>query len=61
MVEGTGIPPSELAERVFAALTAGKFWIFPHPKFKSVFTARYNAMMNDEVVPTRLPKDLRKP
>jgi NAD(P)-dependent dehydrogenase (short-subunit alcohol dehydrogenase family) len=61
MVEGTGIPPSELAERVFAALTAGKFWIFPHPKFKSVFTARYDAMMKDEVVPTRLPKDLRKP
>jgi NAD(P)-dependent dehydrogenase (short-subunit alcohol dehydrogenase family) len=61
LVEGTGIAPSELAERVFAALAAGKFWIFPHPKFKSVFTARYNAMMNDEVVPTRLPKDLRKP
>jgi len=58
MVEGEGIPPIELAERVFAALTAGKFWIFPHPEFKSTFTARYNAMMKDEAVPTRLPKNL---
>ena len=58
MVEGEGIPPIELAERVFAALTAGKFWIFPHPEFKKTFTARYNAMMKDEVVPTRLPKTL---
>ena len=58
MVEGEGIPPIELAERVFAALTAGKFWIFPHPEFKKTFTARYNAMMNDEAVPTRVPKDI---
>lgn len=58
LVESEGIPPIELAERVFAALTAGKFWIFPHPEFKKTFTARYNAMMKDEVVPTRLPKTL---
>ena len=60
LVEGQGITPAELAERVFAALTAGKFWIFPHPKFKETFTARYNAMMKDEAVPTRLPKNLAK-
>ncbi|HEY2104558.1 MAG TPA: SDR family NAD(P)-dependent oxidoreductase [Candidatus Binataceae bacterium] len=56
-VEGQGITPAELAERVFAALDAGKFWIFPHPKFKETFTARYNAMMKDEAPPTRLPRN----
>ena len=60
LVEGQGIPPPELAERVFAALTAGKFWIFPHPRFKEAFTNRYNAMMKDEAVPTRLPRTLAK-
>ena len=60
-VEKGGIAPIELAERVFAALSAGKFWIFPHPRFKEVFTTRYNAMMKEEAVPSRLPKDLRKP
>ncbi|HEV3109961.1 MAG TPA: SDR family NAD(P)-dependent oxidoreductase [Candidatus Binataceae bacterium] len=59
-VEGQGITPAELAERVFAALDAGKFWIFPHPKFKDAFTARYNAMMKDEVVPTRLPRNVAR-
>jgi NAD(P)-dependent dehydrogenase (short-subunit alcohol dehydrogenase family) len=50
----------EVDTRVFAALSAGKFWIFPHPRFKGAVTNRYNAMMNDEAVPTRLPKELRK-
>jgi NAD(P)-dependent dehydrogenase (short-subunit alcohol dehydrogenase family) len=60
-VETTGITPAELAERVFAALSAGKFWIFPHPQFKDAFAVRHNAMMKDEAVPVRLPKRLAKP
>jgi NAD(P)-dependent dehydrogenase (short-subunit alcohol dehydrogenase family) len=60
LVEGQGITPAELGERVFGALTAGKFWIFPHPKFKDVFNARHNALMKDEAVPPRLPKEVAK-
>jgi NAD(P)-dependent dehydrogenase (short-subunit alcohol dehydrogenase family) len=59
-VEGQGITPAELAERVFAALTAGKFWIFPHPAFKKAFTERYEALMKDEAVPARLPRSITK-
>jgi NAD(P)-dependent dehydrogenase (short-subunit alcohol dehydrogenase family) len=59
-VEGQGITPAELAERVFAALDAGKFWIFPHPAFKKAFAARHEAMMNDKAVPTRLPRTVDK-
>jgi len=59
-VEGQGITPAELAERVFAALDAGKFWIFPHPAFKKAFTERYEALMKDEAVAARLPRSIAK-
>jgi NAD(P)-dependent dehydrogenase (short-subunit alcohol dehydrogenase family) len=59
MVEGQGIPPAELANRVFAALDAGKFWIFPHPEFKKSIAVRHEAMMNDQAVPTRLPRSIK--
>ncbi len=59
-VEGKGIAPAELAERVFAALDAGKFWIFPHPAFKKAFTQRHEAMMKDQAVPSRLPQSVAK-
>jgi short-subunit dehydrogenase len=57
-VEDEGITPAELAERVFAALTAGKFWVFPHPRFKEVFDARHKALMRDEALPVRLPREV---
>jgi NAD(P)-dependent dehydrogenase (short-subunit alcohol dehydrogenase family) len=59
-VEGKGIAPAELANRVFAALDAGKFWIFPHPDFKKAFSERYEAMMKDEAVRARLPRQVTK-
>jgi NAD(P)-dependent dehydrogenase (short-subunit alcohol dehydrogenase family) len=59
-VESKGITPAELAERVFAALDAGKFWIFPHPSFKKAFAERHEALMKDQAVPTRMPRTARK-
>jgi NAD(P)-dependent dehydrogenase (short-subunit alcohol dehydrogenase family) len=45
-----GITPLQLADFVFAALAQGKFWLFPHPEFKPVYTERYQSVI-DETVP----------
>lgn len=45
-----GISPAELAQFVFEALAAGKFWLFPHPEFKPAYTRRYQTVI-DETVP----------
>lgn len=35
-----GIPPSEVAERVFEATRDGRFYVLPHPEFAPQITAR---------------------
>jgi NADP-dependent 3-hydroxy acid dehydrogenase YdfG len=30
-LSATGISPAEVAERVYEAVTTGRFWVFPHP------------------------------
>ncbi len=30
-----GMPPEQVAEAVFDAVGAGRFWVFPHPEWKT--------------------------
>lgn len=48
-----GMQPRELADFVFGALASGRFWLFPHPWFKSVLQARVNSMLNETVPETQ--------
>jgi NAD(P)-dependent dehydrogenase (short-subunit alcohol dehydrogenase family) len=45
-----GMTPLQHADFVFDALSAGRFWLFPHPAFKDTFTRRYQSII-DETVP----------
>jgi NAD(P)-dependent dehydrogenase (short-subunit alcohol dehydrogenase family) len=40
-----GMPPATLAEKVFEAIRADRFWILTHPEFKPVFESRFQTMM----------------
>ena len=44
----SGMPPAELAEKVFEAIRADRFWILTHPEFRPVFESRYQTMMAGE-------------
>jgi len=41
-----GMPPAALAEKVFDAIRADRFWILTHPEFKPVFENRFHTMMD---------------
>jgi len=47
----TGMPPAELAEKVFRCVEEDRFYILTHPEMKVGIEARYNAIM-DERAPT---------
>jgi NAD(P)-dependent dehydrogenase (short-subunit alcohol dehydrogenase family) len=40
-----GVDPLRIAELTFAAIAAGRFWIFPHPEFKAEIERRHGLMM----------------
>lgn len=40
-----GMPPAEVAEKVFAAVQNEQFYIFPHPEFLSFVRARMEAIL----------------
>lgn len=40
-----GMPPRQLADYVFGALASERFWIFPHPWFKTLLEARVRSML----------------
>jgi NAD(P)-dependent dehydrogenase (short-subunit alcohol dehydrogenase family) len=44
-----GMPPAALAERVFEAIRADRFWILTHPEFEPVFETRFRTMMAGEI------------
>jgi len=41
-----GMPPATLADKVFEAIRADRFWILTHPEFKPVFESRFQTMMD---------------
>lgn len=41
----SGMPPAEIAEKVFAAIQDEQFYILPHPEFLSAVRARMEAIM----------------
>jgi len=43
-----GMPPATLAEKVFEAIRADRFWILTHPEFTPVFEHRFHKMMAGE-------------
>jgi len=43
----TGMPPSELAEKVFEAVCDGRFYILTHPERKPDFEWRASNILND--------------
>lgn len=42
-----GMPPTELADRVFDALGAGQFYILPHDEFKAAIRMRVDDILNE--------------
>ncbi|MDB5979157.1 MAG: short-chain dehydrogenase/reductase [Pseudomonas sp.] len=42
-----GMTPSELAAQVFAAIHEKRFWVFPHPSFKSAFERRVRSILEE--------------
>jgi len=43
-----GMSPAQLADFVFDALAQGKFWRFPHPDFKAIYTRRYETVIDEQ-------------
>jgi hypothetical protein len=41
----SGMPPAEVAEKVFAAIQNEQFYIFPHPEFLPAVRARMEAIL----------------
>jgi NAD(P)-dependent dehydrogenase (short-subunit alcohol dehydrogenase family) len=41
----TGLPPAEVAERVFNAIRDEKFYVFPHPEFLDLARARMETIL----------------
>lgn len=44
----SGIPPAEVAEKVFAAIQHEQFYIFPHPEFLSFVRARMEGIVEQK-------------
>jgi NAD(P)-dependent dehydrogenase (short-subunit alcohol dehydrogenase family) len=42
-----GIPPAEVAEKVFSAITEGHFWVLTHPNSKKIVEARVRSILED--------------
>ena len=47
-----GLSVDEVAEKTFAAIEAGKFWIFPQPEFKPILQLRIDAILNETLLPS---------
>jgi NAD(P)-dependent dehydrogenase (short-subunit alcohol dehydrogenase family) len=54
----TSMPPDELAELVFEAIRAERFWILTHPEFAPIFEKRFRTMMEGGT-PDRTGTDLK--
>ena len=64
MMIDAGMPPSEVAEKVFQAIVDEQFYIFPHPEFLQFVRARLenilsgtNPTFNPPVPMPRIPED----
>lgn len=42
-----GLDSDEFAQRVFAGIEAGKFWLLPQPEFKPMYAARSQSVMEE--------------
>lgn len=43
----TGMPPSEIADIVFAAIRENRFYILPHPQWKPAIQARMEDILQE--------------
>lgn len=44
---GAGMTPRELGTFVFGALASERFWLFPHPAFKSIYEQRARGVLQE--------------
>ena len=64
MVAGTaraGMDPQRVAEMTFAAVAAGRFWIFPHPEMLGALPGRQASMLEGRNPEFDFARDFRPP
>lgn len=53
-----GLPPEEVANLVHESVVNDRFYVFPHPHWKNMIQARFEAMMKDKAPTIVPPPDL---
>ena len=64
MVAGTarvGMDPQQVAALTFAAIEAGRFWVFPHPQMLAALPPRQTAMLEGRNPSFDFARDFRPP